>query len=365
MENVTPMTDRRTIEAEAAAWIAQLDGARPSQEDLAALREWMGRSREHRAAMERLAATWDDLNILTQLAVPLPGRQVAGDRGYGGGFLGSVTRPVMAMVAGSVMVGAVLAGTWFWRNAAEAPGSADHASIATAPALQSRSYTTAVGMQRTIELSDGSRVLLNTDSEVEIELGAATRQIRLLRGEALFEVARDPDRPFLVYAGNGLVRAVGTAFSVYLRNENSVSVTVTEGEVELAAVPEPESQDSTRNTAPEPPAPLATLKAGQVATFGHKVESIQYLALNEIERQLSWRNGMLRFDGEPLSHVVEEVSRYTTQKIVILDPGLADLRIGGYFKVGETEAMFEALETSFGIHAERAGGNLVYLSAAP
>lgn len=363
MENVTPMTDRRTIEAEAAAWIAQLDGTGPSQQDLAALREWMGRSPQHRAALERLAAVWDDLNILTQLAVPLPGRVAADEPALAGRYWSHVFRPVAALVAGAALVVAVIIGGSPWRNAPEVADVADN--VAAIAASQGTSYTTAVGMQRTIELADGSRVLLNTDSEVEIELGIATREIRLLKGEALFEVARDPGRPFLVYAGNGLVRAVGTAFSVYLRNENSVSVTVTEGEVELAAMPEPASSDLARDTGLESPAPLATLKAGQVATFGHKVESIQFLALNEIERQLSWRDGMLRFDGEPLSHVVAEVSRYTTQKIVILDPGLADLRIGGYFKVGETEAMFEALETSFGVHAERIGGNLVHLSAAP
>lgn len=365
MENVTPMTDRKTIEAEAAAWIVQLDGARPSQEDLAALREWMGRSAQHRAAMERLAATWDDLNVLTQLAVPLPGRVAADEPARSGRYRAHVLHPVTALVAGAALVAAVFIGGSPWRSAPEVADVAGNVAATVASVSQGTSYTTAVGMQRTIELADGSRVLLNTDSEVEIELGIATREIRLLKGEALFEVAKDPGRPFLVYAGNGLVRAVGTAFSVYLRNENSVSVTVTEGEVELAAMPELAPSDLARDTGPEVPAPLATLKAGQVATFGHKVESIQFLALNEIERQLSWRDGMLRFDGEPLSHVVEEVSRYTTQKIVILDPGLADLRIGGYFKVGETEAMFEALETSFGVHAERIGGNLVHLSAAP
>ena len=359
------MPNPRTIEAEAAAWIAQLDGASPSQQDLAALREWMSRSPQHRAAMERLTTLWDDLNILTQLAVPLPGRHGEKRPGFSFDFLRGLYSPITVAIVSSAVVAAVVVGIWQWRGSIDAPAVAVRAAPASNPGPHGRSYTTAVGMQRTIELADGSRVLLNTDSNVSIDLGATTREIRLLRGEALFEVARDPDRPFLVYAGKGLVRAVGTAFSVYLRNENSVSVTVTEGVVELATVPEPETAGPAGDAGPAPPAQPIKIKAGQSATFGQRVESIQYLALGEIERQLSWRDGMLRFDGEPLSHVVQEVSRYTTQKIVILDPSLADLRIGGYFKLGETEAMFEALESSFGVHAERINENLIHLSAAP
>jgi transmembrane sensor len=194
-------------------------------------------------------------------------------------------------------------------------------------------------------------------------LNAQSRDIRLVKGEALFEVARDPDRPFRVYAGNGLVRAIGTTFTVYLKDSDNVSVTVAEGEVELATVSVPDVKQRAGDTADVPAAPLAKIKAGQIATFSLDIESIQTLEHAELSRRLSWRDGMLRFDGEPLSEAVQEVSRYTTQKIVILDPALRDLRIGGYFRVGETEAMFEALESSFGVRVERINESLVHLSA--
>jgi transmembrane sensor len=143
---------------------------------------------------------------------------------------------------------------------------------------------------------------------------------------------------------------------------DNVSVTVEKGEVELATVSARDLAQRDNETNVARVAPLVKLKAGQIATFGRDIKSIQSVERAEIVRQLSWRNGMLRFDGEPLSEVVLEVDRYTTQKIVILDPALRDLRIGGYFKVGETDAMFEALEASFGIHVERINESLVHLS---
>jgi transmembrane sensor len=346
MENVTLMPDRATIAAEASAWIAQMDGTEPSPEDLAALREWMNRSAQHRAEIERLSALWDDLNVLTLLAVPPPGRREKLFRRRFG-------HPAAVAATACIVVLGIAAGVWQWRLGGVAQLATGSGSDGIAP--HTIAYSTIIGQQRTIDLADGSLVTLNTDSHVAIDFDADKRKVRLLRGEALFEVAREPARPFLVYAGRGLVRAVGTAFSVYLKGENSVSVTVAEGKVELSAA-EFESL---------PPAPLVKIEAGQSATFGQRVESVQSLARVELERQLAWREGMLRFHGEPLSHAIGEVSRYTTQKIVILDPALRDLRIGGHFKVGETEAMFEALETSFGVDVERINENLIYLSSTP
>jgi transmembrane sensor len=349
------MPDRATIAAEASAWIAQMDGIEPSPEDLAALREWMNRSAQHRAEIERLSALWNDLNVLTLLAVPLPGRSEKL-------FRRRVGHPAAVAAAACIVVLGIAAGVWQWRLGGVVQLVTGSGSDGIAP--HTIAYSTVIGQQRTIDLADGSLLTLNTDSHVTIDFDGDKRKVRLLRGEALFEVAQEPGRPFLVYAGRGLVRAVGTAFSVYLKGENSVSVTVAEGKVELSAVPGLDPQSSAAEFESRPPAPLVKIEAGQSATFGQRVESVQSLARVELERQLAWREGMLRFHGEALSHAIGEVGRYTTQKIVILDPALRDLRIGGHFKVGETEAMFEALETSFGVHVERISEDLIYLSSA-
>jgi transmembrane sensor len=231
--------------------------------------------------------------------------------------------------------------------------------------VRSGNFETEIGQLRTIQLTDGSRIVLNTDSELIVDFNPAARNIYLVRGEALFSVNKDPSREFRVYAGGGLVKAIGTEFSVYLKQENMVSVAVSDGIVELAVV----SQDNT--VAPEPdheatarPA-LARVSAGQVAVFGRDLKSLQSVGKDAVSRQLSWRSGMLRFDGAALPDVVADISRYTNTKIIIASPALNDLRIGGHFKVGETAAMLEALESGFGVRVERVDAETVRLVETP
>ena len=109
---------------------------------------------------------------------------------------------------------------------------------------------------------------------------------------------------------------------------------------------------------------LTQLSARQNIRINHHIKPIQTLRQDQVARKLSWRDGMLVFSGESLEQVVEEVSRYTTQSIVITDASIRDIRIGGYFKAGETQAMFDAFETSFGVQVSRIDSGLVHLSRA-
>jgi transmembrane sensor len=222
-------------------------------------------------------------------------------------------------------------------------------------------YSTSVGEQKSIVLPDHSKVLLNTASRIQVDYRVGQRGVHLLQGEAFFEVAHDTHRPFLVYAGANIVRAVGTAFTVRVQKQD-VEVTVTEGVVELSSVPHAVGSTVGKGLI-EPQTKLADIKAGQSAAFNQDVESIQSIKPQEIKRKLSWREGILSFSGEPLEQVVAEVSRYTPVTIVISDPAIRDIRIGGYFKIGETDAMLEALETSFGVRVNRVNDQLIYLAA--
>ncbi len=176
---------------------------------------------------------------------------------------------------------------------------------------------------------------------------------------------------FSVAERTGVVRAVGTAFSVYVRRD-VVDVTVTEGTVELKTAarlsdPKPDEPDQAQKTSQErgagkqDTAPLTTalVRAGQRAKADGAIESIETVEKARLEREQSWRQGILRFSGEPLEKVIEEISRYTSQSIEIEDPAL---RFGGVFKIGETEKMFAALESGFGVKVERVDENLVRLS---
>ena len=109
----------------------------------------------------------------------------------------------------------------------------------------------------------------------------------------------------------------------------------------------------------------AYLDAGQAAIFDtttHSIELVQGLDRDELERKLLWRNGLIRFAGAPLEEVVAEISRYTALNIVIREPELKALRIGGLFKVGETQKMLDVLESGFGVYAHPVDGNTIYLS---
>ena len=380
MEKVIDFPNRDSIETEACAWISQLDGDRaPSAEDIAALQEWINRSPLHRQELQRLAELWGDLNMLTELAPDLDSLAAPNQPGFISKLLTPIFGPLfaprlpLATALASALVLVISMVVW---NDFKRTEPSHHM------------FTTQVGEQRLAQLPDGSSVQINTNSQVEIDFTRNKRKVRLLKGEAHFNVAHDKSRPFEVFAGSGMVRAVGTAFSVYLKDQQ-VEVTVTEGRVEIAPSVEnaiaaidnssgnlignsvdnsvDNSAKSKTNQQPiqtQKTAQLTQLSAGQNIRFNHHIEPIQTLRQDQVARKLSWRDGMLVFSGESLEQVVAEVSRYTTQSIVITDASIRDIRIGGYFKAGETQAMFDALETSFGVQVSRIDSGLVHLSRA-
>jgi transmembrane sensor len=207
--------DISAVEIEAAAWIAQIDGGRFSDADKAALREWCARSEAHREALRRQGAIWSELDSLAALPAQLAaqGRESAGRSHLR-------WRPFwVAHAALAVLIVAVLV-TWI------GVPSVDR----VAPSVQI--YATRVGELKTIVLNDQSTVRLNTNSLVEVDYRPNERRIRLVKGEALFDVAKDPRRRFVVHASDNTVRAVGTRFSVRLLRDQ-FEVVVSEGVVEL------------------------------------------------------------------------------------------------------------------------------------
>jgi len=366
MTTVVEFPDRRVVAEEAATWLIRLDAdPAPTRAELQALGEWLHRSPAHREELESLAALWGRMNVLTELAVPLshPSRP-----GKIGGARSTWRRGGLAVATLAVIIGigAVLLARW--------------------PSLDSQLaanglYATAVGQQKTTMLSDGSQIVLNTNSQIKVDYRGGYRNVHLLQGEALFTVAKDAKRPFRVYAGNGRIEAVGTAFAVYL-NGAAISVAVTEGRVALASVNPSRVAESQRTpTAGSEPdldrgvmESLGTLGAGQIATIrtathgkageSSGLEDVQAVAPEQLAKQLAWRDGMLMFSGERLEQVVKEFSRYTTVTIDIPDEKVRDMRIGGRFPAGETEAMFAALEANFKLRVTRTAPGRVEISAA-
>jgi len=373
-ENIVEFPDRKAIEEEAGAWLIKLDGdSAPSAEELASLREWLERSPVHREQLGSLADFWGKMNVLTELAVPLGQPEDRVNRSFFGSWRDAIPRiGRVGYVMAVIVVGIGIAST-FW--------------VRPDPFLRSNGfYTTAVGQQQSTTLADGSVVLLNTNTQIKVGYNSEYRNILLLQGEAHFTVAKSAVRPFRVYAGNGRVQAVGTAFSVYLR-DNIVDVTVTEGRVELASVNRPgtsrlpqqgtppgiiESLGSNAIVDSSLVETLGTIKAGESATLQSFLVAgtvsttnvIETVEAQEMAKRLSWRDGMLTFAGDPLEVVVEEISRYTTVSIEITDPVVRATRIGGRFPIGETDAMFDALEANFGLRVTRLSHDHVLVSVA-
>jgi len=344
--NIIRLVDLASIETQAADWIARLDREAPSQCDLADFAAWKALSPQHQQAADRLEGLWSEFDILAKLTPAIQDRIIASAK--------RATPVPPWWVAGLVAASLVVAGL----GAVFVLQRLPHTQV----------YDTAIGGQRTINLEDGSSIQLNTNSQVEVRYSPKARDLRLIRGEAYFEVSPNKQRPFSVYAREGVVRAVGTAFVVRLTGDR-VEVTVTKGKVELAAFTHPVGRASLDRVASLPRKPLTMVSATHGATElavldqTHLIEHLD-LAAPEVTRKLAWRQGMLVFNGETLPNVVADVSRYTDVQIEIADPTLKDLKVGGYFKVGEIDPMLEALESSFGVRVERVDDKHVRLSAA-
>lgn len=343
MENVRQFSDRSSIDKEAREWLIRLDSDEPLGADVdRALREWIARSPAHRQELQRICRFWNRANILTELAIPL--RELT--RGQKSGWFNSTWMAFLRMHSAGAALALVLLGV---------PVVLTSWLMPEADTRTNGVYETAVGQRQTVVLADGSTMQMNTDSEVRVSYDGDTRRVRLLRGEALFDVKADAGRPFEVHAGKGVVRAVGTAFSVYLKN-GDINVTVAEGQVDLASIETRQTTGSAHTSMPEMVAEkLASVRSGQAAVFQEvrKEVRISQLASQELQRRWSWRDGYLVFAGEPLSEVIAEVNRYTALTVDIDDPQLKSLPIGGRFMVGDLEAIFDVLETSFGIQITR------------
>ena len=381
-ENISAFDEPKSVQAQASAWLAKLDNDKPSSQDLQAFKRWVNEDEAHIAAFKKVAAAWDELNILTRLPSLLEQKALQRKEQSHNENSAQPATPKFGIptfsfrhiaVAATMVMGLMLGLQQFFNSPQQAM------------------VWTAVGEQKTITLPDNSVVQLNTNSRIQFDYDGGVRAVYLHQGEAHFTVAKNPDRPFEVYAGAGLVRAIGTAFSVTLNDRSDeVNVLVTEGVVEIAPEITPQiAREIARGTAQEIITPAIgpqaetndaspsgaqvlakkpankhqRVSAGSAAVFDRdEVRTIEKIEKAEMLQLLAWQQGLLIFSGEPLEEVVAEISRYTDTKIIIKSEDARALRIGGQFKVADTRAIFSALEKGFGLKADYATNNLVYLS---
>ena len=201
--------DRRRARAEASVWIVRLHGAQRTPELEAGFRRWLKVHPDNAAEFERVTAVWEAAPHASIAGLP---RVTQGERRSAAPRRWAIAATVLLFVAAGVLLGYRLG--------------------------QDPEYVTAIGEQRTVPLDDGSRIALNSNSQVKIEFTAERRAVRLLRGEAFFEVAHNRVRPFVVIAGDNEVTAVGTAFEVRYEPDHT-DVTLVEGKVNVTSTTEP------------------------------------------------------------------------------------------------------------------------------
>jgi len=316
----------------AARWAVRADAGPLSPDDQRALDAWLDADPRHRGAYVRARARWDDLDRLAALH-------------------GSASPDAKPGVAEKPVVEKTVA------EKAEATSSglsrrqliaASVAAITVGAGGLSwvvlhygrERYTSGVGEVRRIALEDGSTMLLNTATAVTVQFNKRQRDIRLIRGEALFEVAHDRTRPFLVHANDIAVRAVGTAFAVRLEAAQ-VDVTVTEGVVEVADSATAPASGSSVPPASRPEAKRVAANE-RVVIAGSRTPEIRPISPAETDRQLAWREGMVSFDGESLATAVAEINRHNRRQIVVDDPALAAKPIVGIFRATDLDGFSAA-----------------------
>ncbi|MEI8088807.1 MAG: FecR domain-containing protein [Opitutaceae bacterium] len=204
-------------------------------------------------------------------------------------------------------------------------------------------------------LDDGSVVELNGGAQIEVRFTADERRVRLVRGEAHFQVAKNPHRPFVVEAGEVAVRAVGTAFDVLLGGHD-VEVLVTEGRVRV----DPPAASAAASSAPD-------VSAGQrvvVALTGGQAPIVTAVSDEEIARRLAWQPRLLDFSATPLAEVAAEFNRRNRTQLVLADPALREMPIVASFRSDNLDGFVRMLELSAGVTAERTGDTVV-LRRAP
>ncbi len=329
------MERHRKIEDEAARWLVRRDAEDWSDAERAELMQWLEASSAHTVAFVRLEAAWQRVDRLKSLGagvargiVPSPD-----DWQLSPAFEETHEAPGSSRVrsfrtyglAASVCVAFVAAIAVYLLQYENVP-----------------TYRTPVGGIASVPVADGSRITLNTDSEVRVALTRAERDVWLDRGEAFFEVAKDANRPFVVTAAGHRVVAVGTAFSVRSNPDRSVRITVFEGRVRIEA----DSAGGAR-------APVSEYaSAGNVALARTDGIDVQRKPVAEIEETLSWRSGYLVFHDVALPDAVAEFNRYNTRKIEVADPRLSEIKLSGKFQATQYQAFVRLLEEGFALRVD-------------
>jgi transmembrane sensor len=300
------------IAEEAAGWVARLQSSDATDDDREQFARWLAIDPSHGALYEELRTLWGQLKD-----VPVATDQLAKMRKSRGGTL-----TVVAALLGAATLVAVLQTGFFNRLRSD--------------------HSTSVGEVRSVTLSDGSSVDLNTDTAILLSFTDKERRVTLLRGEAFFDVKSDPNRPFVVVEGDITAEAVGTRYSVAsATNISGGSVQVLEGRVKVGSAKA-----------------NVTIRGGE----GVRVDRNGEASVFQLdEDDLAWRMGKLVFSQRPLIEVLAALDRYRPGKIFLLDRGAGRQPVSGIFDVRDADHAIDAIQQNLPLAVTKLPGGIVFV----
>lgn len=362
---------QQAMREKASLWIVRIS-AGASNEDLAEVHAWLDENPDHLVALMDAARMWDEVSVLSELSDVFPLQE------YLKPHAASENRSVMySAIAALLLVVGLCIPILFWLQVSGGESATNVLQL---------SYETQVGQQSTVVLPDGSVVVLNTNTKIDISFSPGYRDIILHRGEGHFTVAKNKNRPFRVHTHDGVVEAVGTAFTVQQLEQKILEVTVLEGEVSVLLTPPPEPVVTPAASSAEPALGLLAVAPSTIdtalAVVNAKASPISLIAgeslhINEndgnvikenvtgdeLESRLAWRQGMLLFQGDSLEKAIREVSRYTDIQIDV-DETVRDISVLGNFRTGDIEGMLLSLSITFNLQVERLSEDHIVLKSA-
>ena len=339
------------VTEDAAGWMARLDAECCTEADRLAFARWLDEDPQHRWAFQELSEVWARLRTLADV------------------------RPLLDQPTVSCLPTAIPRATA--HAAAPRAGKPQHDWSTLAASLlvilgftaqqaldsPAARFATGTGEVRGVALEDGSRLELNAQTVVEVEIDRLGRRVRLLAGDAVFHVASDP-RPFVVSTDRGSVAALGTSFAVQ-RGEHATQVSVLSGRVAvtLAAIGLPLTPyDGVVDFTPR--AERAVLRSGERLDVNAALHRRDATA-DDLDRDLSWRQGYVVYDQAPLRAVIDDMRRYSDVNIHLADERLSELRVTGRFAIGDVNALLTQLSGDTGLTVDRGGPRWVVLRRAP
>jgi len=317
------------IEKQAARWVLLREEPSWSPADEAELEQWLAETDAHKVAFWRLEAGWREADRIASIGIPP--RAVA--QRFDG--LNWWAKP-LAIAASLLLVFTLLLQV--------VPGLPFGGSSAAAQA----EFETAIGGHKVVSLGDGSRVELNTDTAIKAAVDDDRRAVWLERGEAFFDVAKQPGRAFVIYAGARTVTVLGTKFSVR-RNGRDVVIAVLEGRVRVEDSPAAGSERE------------STVTAGNVA-IARDGSTLVTQSAEAVQQQLAWRNGLLMFDGATLASAAQQFNRYNRKQLVLADTEASGLLIQGSFAARNVDAFARLLQQAYGLEVEDTAGRVILSS---